>query len=119
MIVIAFRAETDGDFCINDERAGLINSDGGHCHSGMFLCDNTNDAEEALLNLFHSLEKADDYILAWFIRTFGGALDALLEYDLGSLKRGWYQSLSGNYEGTFLLMQEYDPKPDMDRTPLL
>lgn len=105
MIVIVARFETDGDYCVNNERTGLTSPpDDEYCHSGVFLCADSDEAMETLERLFKGISETDCYLWQRFVMMFAEAISALDSEN--AIRHGLAKFIGGNYEGTFLYMQE-------------
>lgn len=104
MIVIVARFETDGDYCVSDEKTGLVSPpDDNYAHSGVFLCTDTDEAGDVLERVFKGID-ADGYLWQQLVQMFAEASCALDDSD--ALRFGWSRRIGGNYEGTFLFVQK-------------
>lgn len=120
MIVIIARFETDGDYCIDNAKAGLTSPpDDDYCHGGLFLCADTDEAGAILERLFKGID-ANGYLWQKFVQMFAEAQSALDDFDgLDVLRNGWLKQIGGNYEGTLLFMQEVTNFPVTPKKPIL
>lgn len=126
MIVIVARFETDGDYCVDNAKAGLTSPpDDDYCHGGIFLCADTDEAEAVLSRVVQSVtDKGNwyggvyqDHIFTWLKRAVNEA-SSLLRGKAEILRHGWLKLASGNYAGTLLFMQEVHEITDLPATPL-
>lgn len=106
MIVIVAQFNTDGDYSVDDENAGLVRCGDdydGYDHCGTFLCNDAKEAEAVIMRIRDSVHSSM-IDLDWFTETFSEALRVLRETP-GILRFGWAKFLEGNYTGTHLFMQ--------------
>lgn len=101
MIVITVGFSTNGDYTVNDEKAGTVSAD-GYDHCGTFLCADVKEAEAVIMRLSESVSRW--FGKKWFERTFAEAIRALRK-EPDALRLGWSEFLEGNYTGTFIFMQ--------------
>lgn len=116
MIVVVVRFETDGDYHVDNEVAGLGSPpDDDYCHSGIFLCADSDEAESVLERVFKGIE-AEGFLWRNFVQMFAEAQCAL--DDPETMKFGWLKLLTGNYDGTLLFIEEVADECGESKKPI-